>query len=43
VSNVMIMTSNGIPTRIGTKLEKVGNKVRRTRVARKTGETLDKK
>jgi large subunit ribosomal protein L24 len=43
VSNVMILTAGGVPTRIGYKLETVGDKVRRTRVARKGGETLDKK
>jgi large subunit ribosomal protein L24 len=43
VSNVMILTSGGIPTRIGFKVETVGGKTRRTRIARKTGETLDKK
>jgi large subunit ribosomal protein L24 len=43
VSNVMIVTADGTPTRVGTKEEKVGNKVKRTRIARKTGEVLDKK
>ena len=43
VSNVMALTSAGIPTRIGTKVETVGGKVRRTRVAVKTGEALDRK
>jgi large subunit ribosomal protein L24 len=38
-SNVMLLTSGGVPTRVGTKMD--GN--RRVRVARKTGETLDKK
>jgi large subunit ribosomal protein L24 len=42
-SNVMILTSGGVPTRIGFRVDTVGGKVRRTRVARKTGETLDKK
>ena len=42
-SNVMLLTSDGKTTRIGTKVETVGGKTRRTRVARKTGETLDKK
>jgi len=35
-SNVMVMTSGGIPTKIGVKVD--GN--RRIRVARKTGEEL---
>ena len=42
-SNVMILTSGGVPTRIGYKLENVGNTVRRVRIARKGGESLDKK
>lgn len=42
-SNVMILTSGGIPTRIGFKVDSIGGKTRRVRVARKTGETLDKK
>ncbi len=44
VSNVMITTSGGVPTRIGFKLEETAaGVVRRTRIARKTGEALDKK
>jgi len=43
VSNVMLLTSGGVPTRIGTKTEIVGKKTRRMRMARKTGEVLDKK
>ena len=43
VSNVMVMTSGGIPTRIGSKVETVGGKTRRVRIARKTGEVLDSK
>ena len=43
VSNVMILTSEGNPTRIGTKMETIGGKVRRSRIARTTGEVLDKK
>jgi large subunit ribosomal protein L24 len=43
VSNVMIVTAGGVPTRIGYKLETAGGKVRRVRIARKTGEVLDKK
>ena len=43
VSNVMILTSDGKTSRIGTKIETVGGKVRRVRIARKTGEVLDKK
>jgi large subunit ribosomal protein L24 len=43
ISNVMALTAGGIPTRVGYKLETVGGKARRTRIARKGGETLDKK
>jgi large subunit ribosomal protein L24 len=43
VSNVMILTAGGIPTRIGYRVENVGGKLLRTRVARKGGETLDKR
>ena len=38
VSNVMVLTSGGVPTRISIKEENG----RRVRVARKTGESLDK-
>lgn len=43
VSNVMVMTAAGVPTRIGTKVDVQGKKTRRTRIARKNGEVLDKK
>jgi large subunit ribosomal protein L24 len=43
VSNVMMLTAGGVPTRVGYKLETVGDKVRRVRIARKGGEALDKK
>jgi large subunit ribosomal protein L24 len=43
VSNVMLLTSGGVPTRVGMKVETVGGKIRRTRIARKTGEALDSK
>ena len=39
ISNVMVLTSGGIPTRVGFKVE--GDQ--RTRFARKTGEALEKK
>lgn len=42
-SNVMLLTAEGKTTRIGVKMETVGGKTRRIRVARKTGETLDRK
>ena len=43
VSNVMILTPGGVPTRIGYKTETTGSDVRRVRIARKGGEVLDKK
>ncbi len=43
VSNVMILTSGGVPTRIGHRVETAGGKTRRVRIARKSGEVLDKK
>src|SRR6266513_2723058 len=39
ISNVMLLTSGGVATRVGFKMD--GN--RRVRVARKGGEVLDKK
>jgi large subunit ribosomal protein L24 len=42
-SNVMLLTSDGKTTRVGTRLETSGGKTRRVRIARKTGETIDKK
>ncbi len=43
VSNVMILTSGGVPSRIGFKSEGEGASSRRMRIARKTGEQLDKR
>jgi large subunit ribosomal protein L24 len=42
-SNVMVLTSGGVPTRVAYKLDNVNGSVRRVRIARKGGETLDKK
>jgi len=39
----MVWTSGGVATGVGYKVDTVGGKTRRTRVARKTGEALDKK
>jgi large subunit ribosomal protein L24 len=39
VSNVMLLTSGGVATRVGIKV----SGETRTRIARKTGESLDKK
>jgi large subunit ribosomal protein L24 len=43
ISNVMIVTSGGVATRVGYRLEGTGTTTRRVRVARKGGEILDKK
>ena len=43
VSNVMLMTAGGIATRVGTRIEGEGPTARRVRVARKTGEPIEKK
>ena len=43
ISNVMLVTSSGLPTRVGFQVETTGGKTRRIRVARKTGEVLDGK
>ncbi|MBI5283325.1 MAG: 50S ribosomal protein L24 [Candidatus Solibacter usitatus] len=43
VSNVMMVTSDGKTTRVGMRVETVGGKPRRVRIARRTGESLDGK
>jgi|SRR5580704_6645607 large subunit ribosomal protein L24 len=43
VSNVMMVTSGGVATRVGYKVDGVGASARRVRIARKGGEILDKK
>jgi len=43
ISNVMALTSGGIPTRIGYRMEGTGASQRRVRVAKKSGEVLDKR
>lgn len=43
LSNLMLLTSDGKPTRVGYRIETVGGRTRRVRVAKKTGEVLDKK
>lgn len=43
VSNVMILTSGGVASRIGYKLEGSGASARRVRIAKKSGETLEKR
>ena len=42
VSNVMIVTSGGVATRIGYRIEGTGGTKRHVRVAKKGGEILDK-
>src|SRR5580658_4476812 len=43
ISNVMIVTSGGVATRIGYRMEQTGSVQRRVRIAKKGGEILDKK
>jgi large subunit ribosomal protein L24 len=43
ISNIMILTSGGQPSRVGYRMEGTGASARRIRIARKTGETLEKK
>ncbi|MBI3681320.1 MAG: 50S ribosomal protein L24 [Acidobacteria bacterium] len=43
VSNVIMLTPGGVATRIGFRVETAGGKTRRVRIARKTGETLERK
>ena len=43
ISNVMIVTSGGVATRIGYRMERSGAAARRVRFAKKGGEILDKK
>jgi large subunit ribosomal protein L24 len=43
VSNVMVVTSGGVATRVGYRMETTGNVARRVRIAKKGGEILDKK
>jgi large subunit ribosomal protein L24 len=43
ISNVMVMTSGGVATRVGLRLEGAGATIRRVRIAKKGGEILDKK
>lgn len=43
ISNLMLVASDGKPTRVGYRVETVGSKTRRVRIAKRTGEPLDKK
>ncbi|HEY2574591.1 MAG TPA: 50S ribosomal protein L24 [Verrucomicrobiaceae bacterium] len=43
ISNVMMLTSGGVATRVGYRMETTGTVTRRVRISKKTGEILDKK
>ena len=43
ISNVMVLTSGGVPSRVGYKVEGSGTAERRVRFAKKTGEAIDKR
>ena len=43
ISNLMVLTSGGQATRVGYKVEGTGLSERRVRIAKKTGEPLDKR
>jgi large subunit ribosomal protein L24 len=43
ISNVMVLTSGGVPSRVGYKTEGSGTSERRVRIAKKSGELIDKR
>jgi large subunit ribosomal protein L24 len=43
ISNVMVLTSGGVPSRVGYRIEGSGTSARIVRFAKKSGEPLDKK
>ena len=43
ISNVMVLTSGGVPSRIGYRVEGSGASARRVRIAKKSGEAIDKR
>jgi large subunit ribosomal protein L24 len=43
ISNLMVLTSGGVPSRIGYKMEGSGTSERRVRIAKKSGELIDKR
>ena len=43
ISNVMILTSGGVPTRVGYRMEGSGTAQHRVRIAKKGGEVFDKR
>jgi large subunit ribosomal protein L24 len=43
ISNVMILTSGGVASRVGYRMEGSGTAEHRVRIAKKSGEVLDKR
>ena len=43
ISNVMVLTSGGVPSRVGYKVEGSGTSERRVRIAKKSGEQIDRR
>jgi len=43
ISNVMVLTSGGVPSRVGYRMEGAGTSERRVRIAKKSGELIDKR
>ncbi len=43
ISNLMLVASDGKPTRVGYRVETVGGRTRRIRIAKRTGEPLETK
>ncbi len=43
ISNLMLVASDGKPTRVGYRVESVGGRTRRIRIAKRTGEPLETK
>jgi len=43
ISNVMVLTSGGVPSRVGYRVEGSGTSERRVRIAKKSGEQIDKR
>ena len=43
ISNVMVLTSGGVPSRVGYRMEGSGTSERRVRIAKKSGELIDKR
>ena len=43
ISNVMVLTSGGVASRVGYKMEGSGTSERRVRIAKKSGESIDKR